>query len=482
MNHKMVRRILGSVLLILSGLMLLPMIAGLCYHESVTNFIISILASAAAGGALCLSGRTDNRAIFAREGYVSVGLAWVLMGLFGALPFVLGGDIPNYLDAVFETVSGLTTTGSTIVTDIEGMTRGGLFWRSFTHWIGGMGILVFIMAVLPLGGDHAMHIMRAEVPGPTVGKLVPRLRDTAKILYIIYTALTVLETVLLLLGGMSFYDALLHAFATAGTGGFSTRAASIAAYDSVYIEVVIGVFLIIFAANFNLYYLILIGRVRDALRNEELRCFLAVIVLSIAAITPGISAMYGGYGTGLRHAFFNVTSVISTAGFGTVDFTLWPQYCQIILLGLMFVGGCAGSTGGGLKLSRVMILVRSAFADLRQVLSPRTVRRVQMDGRRIEPALSRSMYAYFILYVMILMLGAFIVSFDGYDLVTSFTASLTCLSNSGPGLSRIGPMGNFSVFSQRSRVVMTFIMLIGRLEIYPMLILFYPSCWKRSRS
>ncbi len=482
MNHKMVRRILGSVLLILSGLMLLPMIAGLCYHESVTNFIISILASAAAGGVLCLSGRTDNRAIFAREGYVSVGLAWVLMGLFGALPFVLGGDIPNYLDAVFETVSGLTTTGSTVVTDIENMSRGGLFWRSFTHWIGGMGILVFIMAVLPLGGDHAMHIMRAEVPGPTVGKLVPRLRNTAKILYIIYTGLTALETVLLLLGGMSFYDALLHAFATAGTGGFSTRSASIAAYDSVYIEVVIGVFLIIFAANFNLYYLILIGRVRDALKNEELRCFLAVILLSIAAITPGISAMYGGYGTGLRHAFFNVTSVISTAGFGTVDFTLWPQYCQIILLGLMFVGGCAGSTGGGLKLSRVMILVRSAFADLRQVLSPRTVRRVQMDGRRIEPALSRSMYAYFILYVMILMLGAFIVSFDGYDFTTSFTASLTCLSNSGPGLSRIGPMGNFSVFSRRSRLFMTFIMLIGRLEIYPMLILFYPSCWKRSRS
>lgn len=481
MNHKMVRRILGSVLLILSGLMLLPLIVGLCYHESVTNFIISILASSAAGGLLLLSGRTDNRAIFAREGYVSVGLAWVLMGLFGALPYVLGGDIPNYLDALFETVSGLTTTGSTLVTDIEGMSRAGLFWRSFTHWIGGMGILVFIMAVLPMSGDHAMHIMRAEVPGPTVGKLVPRLRNTAKILYLIYTGLTVVETVLLLLGGMSFYDALLHAFATAGTGGFSTRAASIAAYDSVYIEVVIGVFLIIFSANFNLYYLILIGRVRDALKNEELRCFLAVIALSIAAITLGISRIYGGLAGGLRHAFFNVTSLISTAGFGTVDFTLWPHYCQIILLALMFIGGCAGGTGGGLKISRVMILLRSAFADLRQVLSPRTVRRVQMDGRRIEPELSRSMYAYFILYVLILIFGVFIVSFDGFDLVTTFTSSLTCLSNSGPGLSRIGPMGNFSIFSRRSRLAMTVIMLIGRLEIYPMLILFYPSCWKRSR-
>ena len=463
MNHKMVRRILGSVLLILAGLMILPLIAGLCYHESVTNFIISILAAAAAGGALWLSGRTDNHAIFAREGYVSVGLAWVLMGLFGALPFVLSGDIPCYLDAVFETVSGLTTTGSTIVTDVESMTRGGLFWRSFTHWIGGMGILVFIMAVLPMGGDHAMHIMRAEVPGPTVGKLVPRLRNTAKILYLIYTGLTVIETGLLLLGGMSFYDALLHAFATAGTGGFSTRAASIAAFDSVYIEVVIGIFLVLFSANFNLYYLILLGRARDALKNEELRCFLSIIALSVAAITLGIGNMYGGYGTGLRHAFFNVTSIMSTAGFGTVDFTLWPQYCQLIIVGLM-------------------ILVRSAFADLRQVLSPRIVRRVQMDGRRIEPELSRSMYAYFILYTLILMLCTFVVSLDGYDHVTSFTASLTCLSNVGPGLSLIGPMGNFSIFSPLSKIVLTFAMLLGRLEIYPMLILFYPSCWKRSRS
>lgn len=482
MNHKMVRRILGSVLLILAGLMLLPLIAGLCYHESVTNFIISILAAAAAGGALWLSGRTDNHAIFAREGYVSVGLAWVLMGLFGALPLVLSGDIPNYLDAVFETVSGLTTTGSTIVTDVESLTRGGLFWRSFTHWIGGMGILVFIMAVLPMGGDHAMHIMRAEVPGPTVGKLVPRLRNTAKILYLIYTGLTVIETGLLLLGGMSFYDALLHAFASAGTGGFSTRAASIAAFDSVYIEVVIGIFLILFSANFNLYYLILLGRARDALKNEELRCFLSIIALSVAAITLGIGDMYGGYGTGLRHAFFNVTSIMSTAGFCTVDFTLWPQYCQLIIVGLMFIGGCAGGTGGGLKLSRVMILVRSAFADLRQVLSPRTVRRVQMDGRRIEPALSRSMYAYFILYTLILMLCTFVVSLDGYDHVTSFTALLTCLSNVGPGLSLVGPMGNFSIFSPLSKIVLTFAMLLGRLEIYPMLILFYPSCWKRSRS
>ena len=481
MNHKMIRRILGSVLLIFAGLMLLPLIAGLCYGECVTNFIISILVTAAAGGILLLFGRTDNRAIFAREGYVAVGLSWILMGLFGALPFVISGDIPHYADAVFETVSGLTTTGASIVTDVEGMTRAGLFWRSFTHWIGGMGVLVFIMAVLPLGGDHAMHIMRAEVPGPTVGKLVPRLKNTAKILYLIYTGLTIMETVLLRMGGMSFYDALLHAFGSAGTGGFSTRAASVGAYDSVYIEVVIGIFLIFFAVNFNLYYLILIGRAKDALRSEELHAFFLILAFSVVSIALGISRLYGGFAQGLRHAFFNVSSIISTAGFGTVDFTRWPQFTQMILVMLMFIGGCAGSTGGGLKLSRVMILIRSASADLRQVLQPRTVRRVQIDGRRIEPTLSRAMYSYFILYMLILLLCAFVLSFDGYDFTTSFTASLACLSNVGPGLSLVGPAGNYAIFSTFSKVFMTLVMLLGRLEIYPILILLYPSIWKRSR-
>lgn len=481
MNHKMICRILGSVLLIFAGLMLLPLITGLCFGEGVTNFIISILVTASAGGILLLCGRTDNRAIFAREGYVAVGLSWILMGLFGALPFVISGDIPNYVDAVFETVSGLTTTGASIVPAVEEMTRAGLFWRSFTHWIGGMGVLVFIMAVLPLGGDHAMHIMRAEVPGPTVGKLVPRLKNTAKILYLIYTGLTAMETVLLILGGMSFYDALLHAFGSAGTGGFSTRSASVGAFDSVYIEVVIGIFLILFATNFNLYYLILIGRARDALRSEELHCFFIIFVFSTLSITLGISNMYGGFAHGLRHAFFNVTSLVSTAGFGTVDFTTWPPFTQMILVMLMFIGGCAGGTGGGLKLSRVMLLVRSASADLRQVLQPRSVHRVQMDGRRVEPSLSRAMYSYFILYILILFLCAFVLSFDGYDFTTSFTASLSCLSNVGPGLSMVGPTGSFVIFSSFSKVFMILVMLLGRLEIYPILILLYPSIWKSSK-
>lgn len=478
MNYKMIRRLLGTVLLIYAGLMLLPLVAGLCFRESVINFIIAIAATAAAGGLLILSGRTDSRAIFAREGYVTVGLSWILMSLFGAIPFVINGDIPSYLDAVFETASGLSTTGASILNNVELLSRCGLFWRSFTHWIGGMGMLVFIMAVLPMGGDHAMHIMRAEVPGPTVGKLVPRLRNTAKILYFIYTGFTVLETVMLMLGGMSFYEALLHAFASAGTGGFSTRGASIAAFDSLYIELVISTFLILFAINFNLYYLIIIGRIRDALGSEELHRFFAIIVISVLAIAGGIAKIYGGFATGLRHAFFNVISLLTTAGFGTEDFVKWPHYTQMLLVVMMFIGGCAGGTGGGLKLSRVMLLVRSALADLRQVLQPRTVRRVQMDGKRIESSLSRAMYSYFILYFLILLLGAFVISFDGFDFATNFTASLSCLSNVGPGLSRIGPTGNFAIFSPVSKAFMILLMLIGRLEIYPILILLNPENWK----
>lgn len=479
MNHKMISRILGSVMLIFAGLMLLPLIAGLCFGESVWHFAVTAAVTAAFGGLLMLLGQTEHRAIFAREGYTLVGLSWICMGLFGALPFFISGDIPNYIDAVFETVSGLTTTGASILSDVEAMSYGCLFWRSFTHWIGGMGVLVFIMAVLPLGGDHAMHIMRAEVPGPTVGKLVPRLKNTAKILYLIYTGLTVLETGLLMLGGMSFFDALLHAFGSAGTGGFSTKGASIAAFDSVYIELVIGIFLILFGTNFNLYYLILIGRARDALKSEELHCFLALLIVTTLGIAVGIAPMYGGFATGLRHAFFNVTSIVSTAGFGTVDFTKWPQYTQMIIVVLMFIGGCAGSTGGGLKLSRVMLLIRSAFADLQQILQPRTVRRVEMDGKRIEPALSRSMYAYFILFMLILLLCTFALSFDGYDFTTSFTASLSCISNVGPGLSSIGPTENYGIFSQGAKLLMTVEMLIGRLEFYPILILLYPKTWKR---
>ena len=475
----MIARILGMVLLILAALLVLPLIAGLCYGENVLNFAVTIAAAAALGGVFMLF-KPKNRDIYAREGFTAVGLSWILMSLIGALPFVISGDIPSYVDALFETVSGFTTTGSTLLTDVEAMSRGCMFWRMFTHWIGGMGVLVFIMAVLPMSGEHSMHIMRAEIPGPVVGKLVPRARKTAAILYMIYMGLTAIETVFLLCGGMSFYDALLHAFATAGTGGFSTRGASIAAFDSLYIEVVISVFMLLFAVNFNLYFLLLMGRVRDVLKNQELRCFLVIVAFSMLTIAWNISGQYGGFAEALRYSSFTVASLVSSTGFGTADFTQWPQYSQWLLVIIMFVGACAGSTGGGLKLSRVMLLLKAAFSDLRHMIWPRRVNRVQMEGQRVEQAAIRAVFSYFTLYMLILLLGTLLISFDGFDTATNFTAALTCLSNMGPGLGLIGPSGNFSIFSDFSKLLMSFLMLAGRLEIYPILVLFFPSVWKRS--
>ncbi len=467
------------VLLITAALMLLPLIAGLYYGESVLNFIITIAATAALGGIFLLF-KPKNRDIYAREGFAAVGLSWILMSLLGALPFVISGDIPHYVDALFETVSGFTTTGSTLLTDIEGMSRGCMFWRMFTHWIGGMGVLVFIMAVLPMSGEHSMHIMRAEVPGPVVGKLVPRVRKTAAILYLIYMGLTVIETLFLLGGGMSFFEALLHAFATAGTGGFSTRGASIAAFNSLYIEIVISVFMLLFAVNFNLYFLLLLGRVRDVLKNQELRCFACIVAFSMLSIAWNISGQYSGFAEALRYSSFTVASLVSSTGFGTADFTQWPQYSQWLLVIIMFIGACAGSTGGGLKLSRVMLLIRAAFADLRHMIWPRRVNRVQMEGQRVEAAGIRAVFSYFALYMLMLLLGTLLISFDGFDTATNFTAALTCLSNMGPGLGLIGPNGNFSIFSDFSKLLMSLLMLIGRLEIYPILVLFFPSVWRKS--
>ena len=478
MNNRMIARILGTVLLCLAGLLLLPLLTAIIYKEPVTGFLITILLSALLGiGLLMLKPkRTD---IYAKEGLVCVGLSWVLMSMLGALPFVISGDIPFYVDALFETCSGFTTTGASILTDVEAMSRSCLFWRCFTHWIGGMGVLVFVMAVMPMSESRAMHIMRAEVPGPTVGKLVPRAKQTARILYCIYFGLTVAETILLMLGGMSFYDALLHAFGTAGTGGFSTRAASIGAYDSAYIEMVVAGFLILYGMNFNLYYFVLIGKVREALKSEELHWYAALIIGCTLAVAAGITKMYGGFVTALRHAFFNVMTIMSTAGFGTQDYTLWPGYIQVILVLLMLIGACAGSTGGGLKVSRVILLVKTAAADVNKVVHPRTVQRVSMDGKRVSSETTHAVYTFFALYIMLLFLCTLIVSLDGYDYATNFTAALSCMSNIGPGLSLVGPTGNFAIFSTLSKLVMTVTMLLGRLEIYAVLILFIPSTWQK---
>ena len=477
MNYRMIAFILGRVLLILAALLLLPLIAALVFAESVLPFAVTILLTAAVGGALLLV-KPRTREIYAREGFACVGLSWLSMSLLGCVPFLISGDIPCFVDAFFETVSGFTTTGASILNDIESLSRSGLFWRSFTHWIGGMGVLVFLMAVMPMSGERSMHIMRAEVPGPTVGKLVPRARQTARILYLIYTVFTVVETVLLMLGGMSFYEALLHAFATAGTGGFSTRNASIAAFDSAYIEGVIAFFLVLFGMNFNLFYLILIGRVREALRSEELHRYLEIILVSTALIVIGTVRRYG-FAQSLRHGIFITMTTLSTAGFCTQDYMLWPAFLQSLIVILMFIGGCAGSTGGGLKLSRVMLLIRTAWADVGRVVNPRRVNRVQMDGNRVTAETAGAVYGYVALVMLILLGCTALISFDGYDFSTNFTAALSCISNVGPGLGLIGPSGNFAIFSPFSKLVMAFTMLFGRLEVYAMLILFIPSTWRR---
>ena len=479
MNYRMIARVLGWILLIYAGLLLLPLMAGLWYRENVLNFIITIAVTAALGGLLLLP-RPRSRGLVARDGFVIVGLGWIGISLLGALPFVLSGSIPSYIDALFETASGLSTTGATVVTDIEALPRGDMFWRLFTHWIGGMGVLVFLMAVLPMSGEYSMHIMRAEIPGPTVGKLVPRARQTARVLYLIYIGLTLLETVFLLCGGMSFYEALLHAFSTAGTGGFSTNAASIGGFHSRYIESVITVFMFLFGVNFNLYFLLLIGRWKDALKNEELHWYLGIIFGAALLLALGTQKIFGSFGAALHQAFFNVGALLSTTGFGTVDFTDWPEYCKWILMLLMFCGGCAGSTGGGIKLSRLMILGKAQVAEIRQMIRPRSVVRVQMDGKRVERSTVKAAATFFAMYMALLLGFSLLVSLDGVDIATSFTAALSCLSNIGPGMTRaIGPAGSFAFFSPWTKLLLTLAMLMGRLEIYPILVLVSPRTWKK---
>lgn len=478
MNRRMICRVLGLVLLIEAVMMLVPALVALLYGENLTPWGISIAATAGVGG-LMLAAVPQKSVLYAREGFVSVALSWLLMSAFGALPLRLSGEVTHYADAMFEIVSGFTTTGASILLDVEGMSRGLLFWRSMTHWIGGLGVLVFILAVLPLANNNAMHIMRAEVPGPTVGKIVPRARDTARILYLIYFALTVIETIFLLAGGMPLYDALIHAFGTAGTGGFSNRALSVGAYNSPYIEWVIGVFLVLFSINFNLYYFILCGGVRDALRDQELHLFGALVLLTTGIITIDILPLFDGFSSAVRHAFFQVMSITSTAGFATADFNLWPEVSRWVLVLLMFCGACAGSTGGGIKIGRVMLMGKAAHCEIRRMSRPRTVNRVMVNGKAVDDETLRGSLIFFFLYILMLILGTLLISVDGFDTTTNFTAVLSCLSNIGPGLGLVGPMGNFAMYSVFSKIVLTAAMLIGRLEIFPILILFSPSLWKR---
>ncbi len=475
----MIGYVISRILWTEAALLLLPALVALLYQEALLPFLLPILILAVLG--LLLGRRPRQTALYARDGFAVVALAWVGMSAFGALPFVLAGDIPNYIDAFFETVSGFTTTGASILTAVEPLSRGGLFWRSFTHWVGGMGVLVFVMAVLPMTDGHGMHLLRAEMPGPSVGKLVSRMSDTAKILYGIYLVMTLIEIVLLVLGRMPLFDACIHAFGSAGTGGFSNRNLSVGAYDSAYCDVVIGIFMLLFGVNFNLYYFLLIRRFRDFFRSEELRAYLLIVGAAVLAIAADILHIYGSLLESLRYSFFQVSSIITTTGFATADFNLWPTFSKSILVVLMFIGACAGSTGGGIKVARIVMLAKSAWSDMRKMLHPNAVSTTRFEGKALSDAQVRSVHVFLTVYLLVFTVSFLLLSLEQFDIVTTFTALTACINNIGPGLEMVGPTGNFSQFSWASKLLLSFNMLVGRLEIFPMLLLFAPSIWTRGR-
>ena len=473
-------------MLVTSVLLLLPTAVALLYREK--NFWSFLVTAAVflAVGLLFMVRKPAKGAYRASEGFVITALSWILISLGGALPFVISREIPSFIDAFFETVSGFTTTGSTILTNVEAMSKGMLFWRSFTHWVGGMGVLAFGIALFPLtknkkgrdGGGSEAHIMRAEAPGPTYGKLVSKVRFSARILYGIYFGMTVLEAVMLICGGMPVFDSIVNSFATAGTGGFGILNGSIASYNSVYAEMVIAVFMMLFGINFNVFYFILIGKFRAAFKNEEVKWYLGIIAASVVAIAVNITSVYNSVSEAFRYSFFQVSSVMTTTGFSTANFDLWPTFSKVILVLLMFIGACAGSTGGGLKISRVIILIKTALREVRYAINPRGVHAIRCDGETIPHEVVVNTSSYFAVYMIFQALSTLLISIDGLDFTTTVTAVVACFNNIGPGLSLVGPEGNFSMFSDFSKIILSFDMLLGRLEIFPLIIIFAPSAWK----
>ncbi len=481
MNRSLILFFTGKLIRIEALLMLLPAAVSLLYRENCFwSFICVILPALILGELLCILFCPANKTIYAREGFIIVGLSWLLFSAIGALPFVISGQIPSYIDAFFETVSGFTTTGASILTDVESMAHGLLFWRSFTHWIGGMGILVFIVALLPGVSDRSIHILKAEMPGPIMGKLVPRLKDTAKILYLIYIAMTVLQIVLLLFGGMNLFESVVHTFGTAGTGGFGVRADSIGSY-SPYLQIVITVFMLLFGVNFNLYFLLLRRRVRDALRSRELWIFVGFFAVATALITVNISPLYDSIGESLRHSAFQVSSIVTTTGYGTTDFDLWPTFSKAILLILMFVGGCAGSTAGGLKVGRVVILFSSIKRHFRKLLHPRSVSVVKFEDKALDSTVLSNVQNYFALYMVCFFLIFLAISWENMSLETHFSAAAACFNNVGPGFAAVGPTANYAAYSPLSKLVLSVAMLLGRLEIFPLLLTFAPTSWIKNK-
>lgn len=481
MNKRMIAYTLGLLMFVEAGLMVFPIIVALIYGEHTVSSFLITAAALIVGGIFLVLWKPKDKTIYARDGFVIVSLSWIVLSIFGAMPFVLSGAIEHFIDALFETVSGFTTTGASILDSVEDLSKSILFWRSFTHWIGGMGVLVFIMAVGPVArGGGNIHLMRAESPGPDVGKLVPKSISTARILYAIYFVMTVVEIILLKIGGMPLFDCLTLSFGTAGTGGFGIKNDSIAGY-SMYSQMVIAVFMTLFGINFNAYFLILCGKIRDVLKNEEVRAYLIIMFSAVAVIMLNIYKSIGSILKAFEVSFFQVSSVMTTTGYTTTDFDKWPELSRTIMIVVMCIGACAGSTGGGFKVSRVLILLKSARKEFRKLSHPRSVNVVTLDGKRVNDEVIKSTNVYFFTYVIIFLVSFLIVSADGFDMVSNLSSVVATLNNIGPGLARVGATGNFGDYSVLSKIVFILDMLLGRLEIFPLILMFAPGVAAKSK-
>lgn len=479
MNYKMIFYTVGKVILLEAAFLALPLFVSILYGESCAiSFLITIAVAAVIGFALSRLCRTEKKNIHIRDGFLIVSLSWIGISLIGAIPFVISGEIPSYIDAFFETVSGLTTTGASILDDVESMSRGLLFWRSFTHWLGGMGVLVFIMAIMDKAPDRSINILRAEMPGHSVDKLVPKAKSTAKILYYIYLGLTVLETIFLLCGGMPLFDSVVHALGTAGTGGFGIKGDSIGGYSH-YVQWVITVFMLLFGVSFNMYYLLLLKKWRPVLASNELRVYLGIALVAFTIITIDIYPLYGNLADSVRLSAFQVSSLVTTTGYATADFNLWPQVSKAVLFIMMFVGGCMGSTSGGFKISRIVILAQVARNEVRRSLNPRAVNTVKLNGRALDANAEKGVLAYLVLYLAVIFTTFLLISFEPFGFETNFSAAVSCVNNIGPGFDVIGPAASYSVYSGFSKIVLSVSMLMGRLEIYPMMLLLNPKIWAK---
>ena len=478
MNRRRVLKILGKILMTEAMLMVPSLIVSLIYGDGDAMYFIGTIAFAAIAGFILSCVKAPERKMGSRDGYCIVALAWIIICIIGAVPLFLTGQFRSYWSALFEIVSGFTTTGASVLSNPEYLPHGVLFWRSFTHWVGGMGVLVFVLMIMPMENENSMHLIRAEVPGPVAGKLVPRMKKTSIILYGIYTAMTAILVVLLLFGGMNVFDAFATAFGTAGTGGFATSSAGIAGYDSAYIEIVLGIFMLLFGVNFNAYYLILFKKIKKAFSLEEVRWYFIIIISAIAFLFVNILETSANALRALTDASFQVASIITTTGFSTTDFDQWSGACKTVLVLLMFIGACAGSTGGGIKVSRILIMFKSVVKEVHSYLHPNSVKKIKIEDKPVEHEVLRSTNVYLITYICIFVVSCFIVSFDEYDLITNFTAVAATINNIGPGLELVGPIRNFSFFSPVSKFVLMFDMLAGRLELFPLLLFFHPGIWK----